>query len=167
MTDWLRRAGRGRVADGGLVVWSVAEGIRGRRWRWTVTERGGLVVSGLAERLPSGAFGRLELAVAGGLLTFHPDPGSASAHGNIVASDGVRPIAIEWDERWGVGIEGDPFGSAACGWSGGGLIVSYRDGLAWRGPGRDADIAALASDEREIPILEGSEEWALEADSEA
>ena len=161
MTDWLRRAGRGRIGDS-IVVWSVAEGSRGRRWRWEVTESAGLAFAGLAERQPSGAFGRLELTRAGGLLTFHPEPTGTSAHGNIVAADGIRPIAVAWNKAWAVGIKGDQFGSAVCGWSGFGFVVDYLDGLVWREPGAHGDVAALACDERGIPILEDAQEWPLE-----
>ena len=162
MTDWLRRAGRGRPDPESVVVWSVAEGNRGRRWRWAVTHESGLRVVGLAERLPSGAFGRLELATAGVLLTFHPDPGGGSAHGNVVAADGVRPIEVDWDDRWAVGIREDAFGSAVCGWSGVGFAVDLADGLAWREPGEHADVAALKCDERGVPILDEAVEWPLE-----
>ena len=31
--DPVRRAGRGRLDDGTTILWSVAEGTRGRRWR--------------------------------------------------------------------------------------------------------------------------------------
>ena len=162
MTDWLRRAGRGRLGSASVVAWSVAEGNRGRRWRWALTEASGLVVAGLAERLPSGQFGRLELTVAGGLLTFHPDSIGSSAHGNVVAADGVWPIAVDWSGEWAVGINGDPFGSAVCGWSGVGFVVDYLDGIVWREPGSHDDVPALACDARGIPILDDAREWPLE-----
>lgn len=162
MTDWLRRAGRGRIDRDSTVVWSVAEGSHGRRWRWEVTEPKGLAVAGLAERLPSGAFGRLELTISGGLLTFHPDQVGTSAHGNIVVAGGVRPIAVGWSDEWAVGIKGDPFGSAVCGWSGVGFVVDHLDGLVWHEPGTHDDVAALDCDARGIPILDDAQEWPLE-----
>lgn len=162
MNDWLRRAGRGRIGRDAVVVWSVAEGNRGRRWRWVLSDGSGLRLVGLAERLPSGAFGRLELATWGALLTFHPDPGGGSAHGNVAAGDGVRPIEVDWDDRWAVGIQGDAFGSAVCGWSGTGLVVDAVDRLTWRGPGDHRDVARLDCDARGIPLLDDAAEWPLE-----
>jgi hypothetical protein len=161
VNDWLRRAGRGRIGRG-VVVWSVAEGNRGRRWRWALSGDAGLRLVGLVERLPSGAFGRLELASSGGLLSFHPSPAGASAHGNVIAGGGVRPIEVDWDDGWTVGIQADPFGSAVCGWSGVGLVVDAIDGLSWRGPGEHRDVATLDCDERGIPILDEASEWPLE-----
>jgi hypothetical protein len=162
VNDWLRRAGRGRTGWDAVVTWSVAEGRRGRRWRWAHSDGRGLRVVGLAERLPSGAFGRLELASPSGLLSFHPDPGGGSAHGNVTAGDGVRSIEVDWDDRWAVGIQGDPFGSAVCGWSGMGVVIDAVNGLTWRGPGEHRDIARLECDERGIPILDEAAEWPLE-----
>jgi hypothetical protein len=167
MTDgavWLRRAGRGRLANGGLVLWSVAEGGRGRRWRWVHQIHEGLMgPAGLIELLPGGGLGRLELSAFGGLLTFHPEADRRSAHGNIVSAERVHPIETAWKPDWGVGIVGDAFGSAVGGWDGSGLVLTYdHDGIVWREPGRHADVESLASDGRGIPILDDADEWALE-----
>jgi len=115
MTEWLRRAGRGRLRDGSVVTWTVAEGNRGRRWRWTLSQDDRLAVVGLIELAPDGLFGRLELALANALVTFHPDDDRRAAHGNVVTNGGVRPIAVPWAAGWGIGIEGDAFGSAVGG----------------------------------------------------
>jgi hypothetical protein len=160
MTAWLRRAGRGRTTDGADVLWSLAEGERGRRWRWTMRDGGRLVHVGLVERDPSGAFARLELAAPAGLLTFHPAPDGRLAHGNVVGSEAVRPIAVAWQAGWAVALEGDPFGSTVAGWQGAGLWIG-RD-LAWQPPGRHAGPAPLETDERGVPELLDAREWPLE-----
>ena len=67
----LRRAGSGRLTDGSRLVWTVAEGSRGRRWRWTHTSDVGLSSVGLLELDEQGGFSRLELGSAVGLLTLH------------------------------------------------------------------------------------------------
>ena len=161
MTDWLRRAGHGRLPDGRGILWSVAEGARGRRWRWTLIDGRQLVAAGLVECDPSGAFGRLELATAAGALTFHPDRNGREAHGNVAAPDGVRPIAVAWQPGWGIGLDGDPFGSAVAGWSGSGLRVGLD--LAWLPPGPHPGVPALPTDARGVPELTASSEWPLEA----
>ncbi len=161
MTDWLRRAGRGRLADGREILWSVAEGARGRRWRWSLVDGRHLAHVGLVELNSAGGFRRLELATAAGAVTFHPDPDGTAAHGNVVGPAGVQPIAVAWQAGWGIGLDGDPFGSAVGGWRGEGLRVGLD--LAWRAPGPHPDVPALAMDARGVPVLEGGEEWALEA----
>jgi hypothetical protein len=158
MTGWLRRGGRGRLQDGSAVTWSVAEGARGRRWRWTVAGEDGLRSSGLLERDIDDRFARLELATAGGLLTFHPDRDGREAHGNVLTRDGVGPIAVDWDPGWGIGFADDPFGSAIGGWSGFGLIVDPR--IPWRWG--EADIDVLPLDDRRVPVLDDPAEWPLE-----
>ena len=119
--------------------------------------------SGMLELLPDGRLGRLELDHIGGLLTFHPEPDGRSALGNIVTADGVKPIETAWQPEWRVGIIGDPFGSAAAGWAGAGVVVTFQgDWIVWREPGEHGDVEVLACDERGIPILERAEEWPLE-----
>jgi hypothetical protein len=161
---WLRRAGRGRLADGRTVLWSVAEGGRGRRWRWVYQEHQAFVGTvGLVERLPDGRFGRLELAAYGGLLTFHPDSDGRAAHGNIVTAERVQPIEAPWQPEWGVGIVGDPFGSTVGGWVGSGLAISWMQGaIMWRDPGSYADVEIVATDSRGVPQLVDADEWPLE-----
>lgn len=158
---YLRRAGRGRLSDERLVTWSVAEGVRGRRWRWTVGAGEGILGhAGLVELDPGSRFVRLELETAQGMLTFHPADDGATAHGNVVRRDRVDPIALPWAADTGIWIDGDPFASAllrAGRWSvvvaadltisGGELIV-------------ERDVPSL--DDRGIPRLVDAEEWALE-----
>ena len=92
MTDWLRRAGRGRLGSESVVTWSIAEGRRGRRWREVVVANGAVRSSLLLELDPDGRFSHLELSTAAGLLTLHPE-GDGSLHGNVVTAGGVRHIA--------------------------------------------------------------------------
>lgn len=164
--DWLRRAGRGRprTNDDALVLWSVAEGARGRRWRWMhQVYQGFLGHSGLIELHSDGRLGRLEITAFGGLLTFHPEPNGLSASGNIVTVEGVKPIETQWRPEWRVGIVEDPFGSAVAGWAGVGFVVNWQpDWIVWREPGRHEDITVLECDERGIPILADAQEWPLE-----
>lgn len=92
MSEPVRLAGRGRLRDGGLVTWTVAEGRQGRRWRESVTDGTALRWSLLYETDPAGRFTHLELASPVGLATLHPD-GDATLHGNVVRSDqGVRHV---------------------------------------------------------------------------
>ena len=164
MTDWLRRAGRGWLGGADLLLWSVAEGARGRRWRWMhQVDQASMGHSGMVELLPDGRLARFEVSAFGGLLTFHPEPDGQSAHGNIVTTDGVKPIETAWRPEWRVGIVNDPFGSAVAGWAGSGLVVTFQDSIEWREPGRHDDVATLECDERGVPMLEDADEWPLEA----
>ncbi len=163
MTDRLRRAGSGRLPDGALVLWSVAEGARGRRWRWTVATTEGLRHAGLIELDRVGRFARLELETEAGMLTLHPDDDRSMAHGNVVRHDGVQPIAIAWSDGASVAIEGDPFGTAVAGRRGRGWVVEL--GLAvWSEDDESSGVAddVLQLDERGVPRLADAREWPLE-----
>ena len=156
---FLRRAGTGTLPDGRLVTWSVAEGTRGRRWRWTIGSPAGLGHAGLVELDPDGRFGRLELETARGMLTLHPDPDRQAAHGNVVRPSGVDPVEVAWSDDDGLAIEDDPFGSAVAGWRGRGWIVGPDLQLRREDGG---DTRALDRDERGIPRLDDAREWPLE-----
>ena len=164
MTDWLRRAGSGQLPDGSLVTWSVAEGARGRRWRWTVSAGEGLRHAGLIELDDAGRFARLELETADGMLTLHPDATGAIAHGNVVRHDRVDPIAIAWRDGASIAIEGDPFGTAIAGRRGRGWVVEA-DLRIWSEDDESSGVAddVLTLDERGVPRLLGGREWPLEA----
>ena len=114
MTAWLRRAGRGELPDRSVVVWSVAEGRRGRRWR-EVRSRGASVVSSLLlETDPGGRFAHLEASTASGLITLHPEP-DATLHGNVVTDRGVEPVeAWPWPDGSIVLLDGSPLCLAAA-----------------------------------------------------
>lgn len=152
------------MPDGSLVTWSVAEGSRGRRWRWIVSAGEGLQHAGLVELDGEGRFVRLELETPDGMLTLHPDPGSVMAHGNVVRRDRVDPIAIEWWEGASIAIAGDPFGSALGAAPVSGWIVEADLTLRRTGDGSSAGADdALSLDERGVPRLSDASEWPLEA----
>lgn len=109
---WLRRAGRGTLADGATLVWSVAEGQRGRRWRAAATLDGRLTHGLLLETSPGGKIARFELTTASGLLTLHPEPDGRSIHGNLVHIGGVRPLAFAWSADHALEVVDRPFASA-------------------------------------------------------
>jgi hypothetical protein len=156
----LRRAGTGGLSDGSVVTWSVADGARGRRWRWTVVTDHGLRHAGLVELDPAGRLARFEFETGDGMLTLHPDADREMVHGNVVRIDGVEPIALAWSDDDAVAIEDDPFGSALLGWRGRGSVVG-RD-LSPR-PVGSRDVAALELDGRGVPRLRDAREWPLEA----
>lgn len=95
MTERLRRGGRFLDDAGRAVVWSVADGHRGRRWRWTVVDRRGtLIVTHALETDGEGRFLRLESAAAPGLLTLHREV-DGSLHGNRVSERGIDHLTVE------------------------------------------------------------------------
>jgi hypothetical protein len=159
VSAWLRRAGSGRQADDSVVTWSLAEGERGRRWRWTVSDDGRLRHTALAEIDPAGRFARLELATSTGLLTLHPEPDRRSIHGNVVTTDGVRPLAFDWSVTAALAIAGDSFGSAIllAGASAPSFVIRPRLGVVSGGSG-----PALERDDRGVPILSAAAEWPLD-----
>lgn len=164
MTGWLRRAGEGTVGST-LIRWSIAEGSRGRRWRWTVLEAGSIVSTTLLELTPDGRFSRLERETERGSLTAHPEPDGRTLHGNVVRAGGVDPIAGPWQPQGGVAIADDPFGSALCPGTGVSLVV-HRDGgvrIATGSPAAAAGPGPLPVDARGIPTLDDAREWPLEA----
>jgi hypothetical protein len=112
--QFVRRAGRARLSDGRLLVWSVAEGHRGRRWRATIRGADSGIESVLVLELDlDGASTRLELAASGGMLTLHPETDQRSVHGNVVSDDGVRPIALPWSPDGSTHVIGHPITAAA------------------------------------------------------
>jgi hypothetical protein len=144
-----------------VVVWSLAEGVRGRRWRWTIQIGSGLRSSTLAEIDPAGRFARLELSTAVGMLTVHPEPDRRSIHGNVVHSGGVRPIAEAWTDEVVLGLEGDPFGTAILGGGAERKSLLVAAGLVVTPRGTEV-VPALDVDDRGVPILVGATEWPLE-----
>ena len=128
---WLRRAGRLDLGGGETVLWSVAEGRRGRRWRSVRRDaHGGLLSDLLLELDPDRRWTRLELATASGILTLHPDPDGRAVHGNAVTERGVLPLAFGWSPRHRLVVEGEPIAAVALGGSSSdasgdpGLVVS-------------------------------------------
>ncbi len=163
---WLRRAGRLDLGKGETVLWSVAEGRRGRRWRSVRRNAPGgddavsLVSSLLIEVDPDGRWTRLELATARGLLTLHPEPGGAAVHGNVVTPHGVEPLAFPWSRRHHLVVAGEPVADAALG-SPYGSHPSPTPGLLVE---RDLTVAAADSLEEMLAPLGGlpGPSWPLE-----
>jgi hypothetical protein len=177
MTDRLRRAGTGRLDDGTVVVWSVAEGAKGRRWREVRSGPGGVISSLLLETDPARRFSHLELSTAAGLLTLHPEP-DGTLHGNIVHAGGIDHVV---GRRWAAGavlsVEGSPTATAAASWqlagSGGelasdslassvivGLELELREWQAgW------ASDAPATVDGDGLPRLAGGNSWPLDLDA--
>jgi hypothetical protein len=188
MAPPLRFGGRGQGADGASVVWSVAEGRRGRRWR-EVRNAGHAVASSLLlETDPAGHFAHLELSTPSGLLTLHPE-GDGTLHGHAIVSDGVEHVAgLAWDADGLALLEGSTVcrlaaaasltATLAEGQSRGQLAVVIPPTL-WLEvkPIRIERIAAsvwrfgdeepLILDRLGLPVLRGGEIWPLERDDEA
>lgn len=117
MTGPTRVAGSGELVDGSSVIWTVAEGRRGRRWREVITRDGATVHALLFETDGSRRFSHLELARADGLWTFHPEP-DGTLHGNHVTVRGKVRHVQGWpfatDDA--LLIEGSPIATAALAW---------------------------------------------------
>ena len=94
MSRPVRRGGRMVEADGRIVTWSMAEGSRGRRWRWSIANPDGVLVAAHTVELDAnGRFARLESVAAPGLLTLHREP-DGSLHGNRVTGAGVEHLSF-------------------------------------------------------------------------
>jgi hypothetical protein len=115
VTRRVRRAGRGRLPEGGSVVWSVSEGSRGRRWREALRDPDGRLVSSLLlETFPNGRFAHIELSTAAGLLTLHPEA-DGTLHGNVITETGIAHVAaLPWSERSVILVDGSPIAAAAA-----------------------------------------------------
>jgi hypothetical protein len=180
---WLRAAGRGSTPSGDSVIWSVAEGRRGRRWREVRLEGRSIGHSLLLEIGADGRFAHLELSTPSGLLTLHPE-GDGTLHGNAVVSDGVEHVVgLPWEPDGFVLLAGSvvcraaalpvlegrisAVGSAALHAASipatlwvemGPIRVERVDRHTWRF-GHDVVMV----DERGLPALDGGEIWPLEA----
>ena len=187
MTTALRYGGRGQGADGAAVLWSVAEGSRGRRWR-EVRNAGQAVASSLLlETDPAGHFAHLELSTPSGLLTLHPEA-DGTLHGHAIVSDGVEHVAgLAWDADGVALLEGSTVcrlaavavmaDAVAVGVSKGHLAVVIPPTL-WLEvkPIRIERLAPttwqfgteepFVVDSRGLPVLRGGEIWPLEHDRE-
>jgi hypothetical protein len=183
----LRFGGRGQGADGASLVWSVAEGSRGRRWR-EVRNAGHAVASSLLlETDPAGRFSHLELSTPSGLLTLHPEA-DGTLHGHAIVSDGVEHVeGLRWDADGIVLLEGSTVCRAAAILVLSGALepaaskahlaavipptlwlevtpvrVERIEERTWRFGGDEP----LAVDRRGLPLLQGGEIWSLERDPE-
>jgi hypothetical protein len=103
------------LQDGSVLLWSIAEGRRGARWRGSTARDAALRSDLLLEVAADGRPSRLEIATPAGLLTLHPEADGISAHGNVVGIDGVRPLAFEWSPRhWFESRQGPLVAAAMC-----------------------------------------------------
>ena len=176
MPAWLRRAGKGRGSDGSLVIWSVAEGRRGRRWREVVVAGEAVRTSLLFELDPVGRFSHLELSTAAGLLTLHPE-GDGTLHGNAVTSAGIGHIrGLPWDPDGFISVDGSNvtfvvLGSQLFDRDTGPSRTGYHVGLDLSLSSMTferstvADEAAPAGQalaEAGLPVLDGGTTWPLE-----
>ncbi len=110
---WIRRAGRATLVDGSTLLWSMAEGARGCRWRAS-TRIGDAVGSDLLLEVGrDGRPGRLEITTAAGQLTLHPERDERTAQGNVVGPDGVRPLQLPWSAAHWFEVRLGPVVSAA------------------------------------------------------
>jgi hypothetical protein len=183
----LRYGGRGQAADGGSVVWSVAEGSRGRRWREVRNAGHAIASSLLLETDPAGRFSHLELSTPSGLLTLHPE-GDGTLHGHAIVSDGVEHVeGLGWDPDGIVLLEGSTVCRAAAAQGLAGVLepsasrahlaavipptlwlevkpvrVARIDERTWRFGAEEP----FAVDRRGLPVLRGAETWPLERDEE-
>ena len=171
MNGWVRRAGTGALADGTALVWTVAEGRRGRRWREVRTGPEGVISSLLLETDPQRRFAHMELATAAGLLTLHPEV-DGTLHGNIVAADAIRHVAGRaWATTAVLEVEGSAIAAAAAAWSGG----RAADGFAEEPPDRSVTVTLglelvdglpatglVGIDDDGLPLLAGGTSWPLE-----
>ena len=112
MTAFVRLAGSAILADGSRLVWSVADGRRGRRWRAVASADGVMSHALLLEVDLDGLPGRLELATSAGMLTLHPDDARQSLHGNAVLPGGVRHLRLAWSDQHALEVEGRPIATA-------------------------------------------------------
>jgi len=110
----VRRAGRATLLDGAQLVWTVADGRRGRRWHAMTTVRGTLTHALLLEVDPDGRISRVELTTAAGLLTLHPEADETELHGNVATADGMRHLTFAWSPDHALQVEGRPLASAVA-----------------------------------------------------
>ena len=170
MNAWLRRAGRGLLPDGRTLVWSVAEGRRGQRWRSsTLGPEGRLDLALLIEVDGDGWFNRLELTTSRGMLTLHPEPDRSRVDGNVVSEGRVTPISLPWSSEHMLWVRDSPIAEILTG------RVEAADGRMRRGLSINSTLEVAQAirtmeewtrppaDDRGVPELDASAEWDLES----
>jgi hypothetical protein len=171
VNELVRRAGRGTDATGALVVWSIAEGRRGRRWREVRSLAGGGVVSSLLlETDPDGRFSHAELGTEAGLLTLHPE-GDGTIHGNVVTAAGVEHLkGLPWSRDSVLMVEGSTVAATAAARGLRNVVAAGRSvtrtavivdlGLAVR----TGDVSIAAIHGEGVPLLADAQTWPLEGE---
>ena len=170
MNAWLRRAGRGLLPDGRTLVWSVAEGRRGQRWRSsTLGPEGRLDLALLIEVDGDGWFNRLELTTSRGMLTLHPEPDRSRVDGNVVSEGRVTPISLPWSSEHVLWVRDSPIAEILTG------RVEAADDRMCRGLSINSTLEVAQAirtreewrrppaDDRGVPELDASDEWDLES----
>lgn len=153
---WLRRAGQATLPGALVLLWSVAEGRRGHRWRASTRDETGAVLDDLLlEVEPGGRLTRLELTTTAGQLTLHPEPDERSAHGNVVTPEGIRHLALSWTPGRRVELPWSPIADA--------VLVADLGGTG----ARDLAVATIGRDLaprlRSISVTgHGSGRWLLD-----
>ncbi len=170
MAALVRLGGRGTLRDGSRVVWSVAEGRRGRRWREVRTAADGAVISSLLlETDADGRFSHTELATAAGLLTLHPE-GDGTLHGNLITEGGVQHVrGVPWHADGAVLLLESPVATAVAAATARRLrgpiprVVFIEPEDLRLLPGSDVEQASEGVIDTEgLPILTDAESWPLE-----
>ncbi|MHB8959283.1 MAG: hypothetical protein ACYDAN_06620 [Candidatus Limnocylindrales bacterium] len=93
----VRRGGTLGLPGGRRMVWTVAQGAKGRRWRAVTTHGDGRMEAGLlVETAADGRLTKLELATGEGLLTLHPEGDPVRLHGNVVRASGIDHVSLPW-----------------------------------------------------------------------
>lgn len=111
----MRRGGVLGLDGGRQVVWAVADGTSGRRWRSVTTHADGqFEASLLVETRPGGGLVKLELATGEGLLTLHPDGEPRRLHGNVVRPSGVSHVALPWSDAHALLVRASPISAAVA-----------------------------------------------------
>jgi len=177
VADLVRRAGSGRLVDGTGVVWSVAEGQKGRRWREVRTRDGVVLSSLLLETFPDRGFAHLELSTGTGLLTLHPEP-DRTLHGNAVTAAGLRHVAgLPWPAGSVLVVDGSAASIAAATWFAsahwGDRSHDARMPIVTVSPTLDVragtipgdDFSHETSDADGLPVLVGGSAWPLELEA--
>jgi hypothetical protein len=171
MTGPVRLAGHGRRADGALVTWTLAEGVRGRRWREALSLDGRLLHALLFETGPDRRFSHLELATSDGLATLHPE-GDGTLHGNVVRSAGgvAHIVGLPFAGDAAVTVAGSVVAAAALAWAETGDGRAVRESVVLDPTTLDVTVRPAAPedrldiDEHGAPRLADGRRWALETD---
>jgi hypothetical protein len=164
VSGFLRQAGAGSLADGSRLVWSVADGRRGRRWRAVAGLNGAISHALLLEVDVDGRPSRLELTTAAGMLTLHPDEARRSIHGNVVTPGGVRHLSLPWSDEHGLEVVGRPIASV--------VTADRLAGSTPVGEGRAIPVVVIAADLNVSEAIRrfvrlGDSEWRIEGQIDA